>query len=134
VLVAGAVEEASRDDPPISPVVGACYIVGLSPTGAWTEKPQCVAAYTSGGWRFVAPIEGMSLFVKATSEWASFRGGAWETGTLRGASVVVGDEQVVGARLAAIASPGGGTTIDSEARLAIGQILVALRTHGLIES
>jgi hypothetical protein len=41
--------------------------------------------------------------------------------------------QVVGTRASAIASPAGGTTVDSEARATIGQLLEALRQHGLIE-
>jgi len=39
-----------------------------------------------------------------------------------------------GTRAAAIAGPAGGTTIDAESRTAIGQILTALRQHGLIET
>lgn len=44
----------------------------------------------------------------------------------------VNGTQVVGARQAAIGAPTGGTTIDAEARTAIGSILTVLRTHGLI--
>ena len=48
-------------------------------------------------------------------------------------SFYIGGEQVVGSRAAAIDSPTGGATVDSEARLAINAILGALREHGLIE-
>jgi hypothetical protein len=44
----------------------------------------------------------------------------------------VGGNQVVGAQQAAIAAPSGGGTIDSEGRTVIGDILTALRAHGLI--
>jgi hypothetical protein len=64
LLVSAAVEEAPRSSPPASTVVGACYIVGLSRTGAWAGKAQCLAGYTSGGWRFVSPIDGMNAYVK----------------------------------------------------------------------
>lgn len=47
---------------------------------------------------------------------------------------MIGGQQVVGARAGAIGSPAGGSTVDAEARGAIGQILSALRTHGLIGS
>ena len=40
--------------------------------------------------------------------------------------------QVVGSRGAAIPTPTGGGTVDAEARTAIGSILSAMRTHGLI--
>ena len=53
---------------------------------------------------------------------------------LRGASVVIGDQQVVGSRASAIASASGGTTVDVQARSVIDQILTAMRQHGLIET
>ena len=133
-LVAGAVEEAPRPDPPATPTVGACYIVGDSATGAWAGKSQAVAGYSTGGWRFIAPLEGMTAYVKDRGIWANYRSGAWELGTMRGSSVVVDGQQVVGGRTSTIASATGGTMVDTEARAVIDQIFVALRTHGLIES
>jgi hypothetical protein len=132
LLVAGAVEEQPRPAPPASPALGACYIVAENATDAWAGKSQCVAGWTSGGWRFVSPVEGMSLFVRPTGTWATFCSGAWEIGLVRGEALVINGEQVVGNRAAAIASPGGGTTVDAEARVAIDAILGALRGHGLI--
>ena len=114
--------------------MGACYLVGSSPTGEWAGKSKCLAGYTSGGWRLIQPLEGMSAYVKTTGTWANYRSGAWELGTLRGASLVLDGLQVVGSRLAAIAGPTGGTNVDAEARGSINQILAALREHGLIES
>ena len=35
-----------------------------------------MAGYTNGGWRYVAPVEGMSAYVKATGVFAVYRGGA----------------------------------------------------------
>jgi hypothetical protein len=60
--------------------------------------------------------------------------GSWELGKVRGSRVIVDGQQVVGSRASAISQPSGGSTIDSEARATIGQILTALRTHGLIET
>jgi hypothetical protein len=134
LLVCAAVEEGPLLSPPTSPVVGACYIVGASPTSDWAGKAQCLAGYTSGGWRFISAINGMSAYVKADGVWANYRSGAWEFGALRGSALVIGGDQVVGSRLAAIASPAGGTSIDTEARTTIDQILAALREHGLIDS
>ena len=131
-IAAAAVEEDPRADPPASPTIGSCYIVGPSPTGAWAGKSQFVAGYSAGGWRFIAPIEGMSAYVRTSGTWANYRSGAWEIGTSRGSSVVIGGEQVVGGRNAPISSPVGGTVIDGEARTAIDGILSALRDHGLI--
>ena len=83
---------------------------------------------------FVAPIEGLSAYVRSSGVWATYRSGAWEEGMVRGTSVLVAGQQVVGSRAAAIASPSGGATVDGPARSAIDQILAALRQHGLIES
>lgn len=132
-LVAAAVEEEPRDDPPPTPGLGVCYLVGASPTGAWSGQAGKVAGYTSGGWRFFPPVEGMSLLVKSIGERAEYRLGAWEVGTVHAATVVIDGEQVIGARAAAITSPTGGSTTDSEARAAISAILDAMRQHGLIE-
>jgi hypothetical protein len=134
LLVAGTVEEAPRSTPPTSPLEGACYLVGASPSGAWAGKSGCIAGFTSGGWRLISPLEGMTVYVKATGVWANYRSGAWELGTVRGASLVLGGVQVVGSRLSAIAGPSGGSNVDTESRATINQILAALRQHGLIES
>jgi len=115
-------------------MIGTCYIVAASSTGAWAGHALDLAAYTGGGWRFLAPIEGMTAFVRSVSIWATFRSGAWELGILRGSNVTIGGQQVVGGRAAAISAPSGGAVIDAEARAALGQILTALRLHGLIET
>lgn len=74
----------------------------------------------------------MTAHVRASAQPATYRAGAWELGILRGSSLILGGEQVVGSRGAAIASPSGGSTVDSEARNALSQVLAALRQHGLI--
>lgn len=134
MLVAGSIEQPPLASPPASPALGACYIVGSGATGAWTGKSQSVAAWTSGGWRFVSPVEGMLLYERTSGTWAAFRSGAWELGMARAAALLIGGQQVVGPRAAAIASPTGGTIIDSEGRAAIDAILSTLTEHGLIGS
>ena len=132
-MVAAAVEEPPRTAPPAAVAIGATYIVAASPTGDWAGKAHCLACFTPGGWRFASARDGLAAFVPSTAVWALFRNGAWELGSVRGASLILGGQQVVGSRLAAIASPSGGTTIDVEARAGITQILAALRQHGLID-
>lgn len=83
---------------------------------------------------FARSVEGMAAHILSTQTTAAYRNGAWEIGVIRADSLVVAGEQVVGARGAAIPDPAGGTTIDAEARSAIGAILAALRQHGLIGS
>ena len=133
-VVSAAVEGLPLATPPVSPSVGSCYIVGASPTGAWSGQAHKLAAFTSGGWRFVAPFDGLSATVKSSGSTAVYRNGAWEIGKLRGSEVTVDGLKVVGAREAAIAAPAGGSTADLEARAAIAAILAAMRDHGLIET
>lgn len=131
-IVAGAVDAIGLNDPPTSPTAGSCYIVGSQPTGEWLGKADHVAAFSVAGWRLIAPVAGMSLTVRPTGLIATYGTSGWEVGMVRASQLLVGDRQVVGSQAAAIASPAGGTTIDSEARAVVGQILSALRSHGLI--
>jgi len=127
------VEEPPRTTAPAAPAVGCAYIVADGASGAWAGKSQCVAAWTSGGWRFIRPVEGVQLLERSSGNWTVFRNGAWERAILRGDALSIGGQQVVGARVSGIASPTGGTVIDSQARLALNAVLSALRSHGLIE-
>lgn len=117
---------------PSSPVPGQAWIVGPSPTGGWSGQGDALAVWTAGGWRFVAPVEGMTVW--SVTESIVFRraGPAWVAGALTGRTLALDGVQVVGARAAAIATPTGGITADAEARAAVASILAALRSHGLI--
>ena len=53
-IVAGAVEEPARTDPPATPVVGTSYLVASNAVGEWVGHDGALAAFTLGGWRFVA--------------------------------------------------------------------------------
>jgi len=134
LLICAAVEGVDANEPPVSPVPGDCYLVGDEPSGAWAGQAGALAGYTDGGWRFVAPAEGMRLLVRTSGETMVRRGGAWEVGIVRASEVQIGGARVVAARQPAIAAPAGGTVVDGEARSAIDQILGALRAHGLIEA
>jgi hypothetical protein len=74
----------------------------------------------------------MSFYVRSDGTTAAFRAGSWELGKVRASSLIIAGQQVVGSQAAAIASASGGTTVDSEARAVLDQILAALRQHGLI--
>ena len=100
----------------------------------WSKTKARTFLSALAGWRFIAPIEGMTAYVRSSSVWAVYRTGAWELGILRGSNVTIGGQQVIGARSSAIAGPTGGSVVDTEVRSAVGQILNALRLHGLIET
>jgi hypothetical protein len=133
LALSAAVDGFLVETPPASPAVGACYVLGASPTGVWAGHALALAGYTSGGWRFIAPVPGLTALVKTSGQFAVYRDG-WELGQIKGASLTVDGNQVVGARLAAVADVAGGTVIDAEARAAIAAILDRLRQHGLIAS
>lgn len=118
--------------PPAAPEAGRSWIVGTSPTGAWAGHAGALASWTEAGWRFVAPVDGLWVWVSGAGLWAHVAGGGWSLGPLPASALIVGGHQVVGARAEAISAPGGGATIDGEARTAIAAILAALRGHGLI--
>ncbi len=63
----------------------------------------------------------------------TYRGGAWVFGEVHATALVVGGDQVVGARASAVADPAGGTTIDTQARATLANLLANLRAHGLID-
>ena len=117
-VVAGAVEEPARADPPSSPTVGASYIVASGATGAWAGQDDAIAAFTPGGWRIIAPVDGLCVLVKSTGQTLRYDNGGW--------SILLAGPQP------AISNVVGGTTVDPESREAISAILGALRAHGLI--
>jgi hypothetical protein len=119
---------------PTSSTLGQAWIVGKSPTGAWTGQSGALAVWTAGGWRFVAPFEGMTVWCIADSMAFRRAGLSWLPGAITGRTLTLDGAQVVGARGAPIATPTAGTTIDAEGRAAIGAILAASRVHGLIAS
>jgi hypothetical protein len=133
-LVAAAVEEPPRAAPPDVPTSGNCYIVAASPTGAWVGHAHALAAYSTAGWRFIAPVEGLTVHVRSTGVNATYRNGGWAIGILNALSIRIGGQQVVGARSAAISAPTGGSSADAQCRDVVEQILAALRHHGLIET
>ena len=133
LVLAASLDGLFVNQPPTSPVIGACYIIGGNPTGAWAGHAHALVGFATGGWRFVTPVEGMTALDKASGRFVIYYQGAWEVGQLRGDVLILNGEQVVGPRLAAVADPTGGTVIDSEARAAIAAMLSRLRDHGLIE-
>jgi hypothetical protein len=120
------------DVPPDDPAPGECWIVGDSPVGAWSGHAQALAGWTAGGWRFVAARPGMRVWRASDGSDVRYDGAEWVAGEVRATGVFVAGDQVVSTRAAAIAEPLGGAAIDAEARIALGDILAALRHHGLI--
>lgn len=132
LIVQPAVETLGLDTPPTAPESGQSWIVGDSPIGAWSGKAGQLAGWSAAGWRFVIPRVGMAVWVIADALTARFGDGAWAIGEETAAHLAIGGDVVVGPRQAAIATPSGGATVDTESRTAIVAMLAALRAHGLI--
>jgi len=132
MLLHPSAESATLTAPPSGAAVGQCWIVAAGATAAWSGHDGELACLTSGGWRFVAPRAGTRVSTAADGLTRVHDGSAWTLDTVRPDGFYVGGVRVVGARAPAIADPVGGSVIDAEARTAVGQILSALRGHGLI--
>lgn len=135
-LLDGAVHPAAetRGDnvPPSSPAAGQSWIVGASPTGDWAGQVEKLAIWTSGGWRFVDPMEGMQIWLRDSGVFSFWNGSEWRDGEQLCDAVVIAGQTVVREQQAAVSNVSGGAVIDGEARSAITSILEALRAHGLI--
>ena len=132
LLIDAQVAGFALNAPPATPALGAAWVVGSAPSGAWTGQAARLAGWTEGGWRFIVPAEGMTVWVSDVAVIARFSGGAWVLGELSGSRLLIDGVRVVGPRQAAVTSPTGGTTIDVQARATLSALLAALRTHGLI--
>ena len=134
IMVQPVVQAVATAMVPASPALGQCWIVGVAATGAWAGRDGALAAWTAGGWRFVTPFEGMTAWSIADAMQVIRRGATWSIGEVNARQIRINAVRLLTVQQSAIASPLGGTVIDSESRTAITNILGALRTHGLIAS
>jgi Protein of unknown function (DUF2793) len=134
IAVQAVVQSVAPPTVPAAPLPGQCWIIGTAPSGAWAGQAGAIAAWTSGGWRFVAPFQGMMAWSIADGVTVRRTASAWTVGALTAATLFVGDQQVVGSRQPRVIGPSGGTTVDTQARAAIAAILAGLETHGLFSA
>jgi hypothetical protein len=104
--------EGEADAPPSAPGEGECWLVGATPTGDWADQAGRLATFQSGGWLFIAPRDGIRLLDRATGQTIHYRAGWQRPGTP--------------------AAPSGGTTVDSEARAAIAELVDILAASGIL--
>jgi hypothetical protein len=115
-----AVESLGESAVPAAPALGQSWVVSAGASGEWSGRQGQLAVWTSGGWRFSMPVEGMVLMHRASGQLYRL----WE-GAYRPVLPLV-------APPAAIAPPAGGMVVDVEARLAVADILARLETLGLL--
>lgn len=87
-LVHAAVE-GSASVPPDEPADGESWLVEAGGSGAWTGRDHALACFTSAGWRFAAPIDGMSVWDKSARLSRRWITGAWGDGTINVAAVEI---------------------------------------------
>ena len=76
VLLQSACVTVNLNTPPGSPAAGDCYVIGTSPTGAWTGQAKTLAYYTTG-WNFITPWEGLTVWANDTNALFTYDGSAW---------------------------------------------------------
>ncbi len=84
ILAGGAnfysVKQVNLNTPPGSPVADDLYVVGTSPTGAWSGYAGYLAVWLGSAWGFTAPEQGWfaygknadALYVRTASAWVSW--------------------------------------------------------------
>ena len=85
--------------------------------------------------RLIASSEGQPVnyvVLQAMVEEASNASGAWLLGIVKASEIQINGVKVLGVQQPAIPNVSGGTTIDSEARNTLAQVLTSLRAHGII--
>ena len=83
-MVQLAVLDRHLSAPPVSPAEGARYIVGGSPTGAWSGHAGKIAAYQDGAWMLYAPVEGWIAWIGDEDVAVVWDGTAWTALTTGG--------------------------------------------------
>ena len=134
IAIQAVVQAVAPASVPAAPALGQCWIVGGSPTGAWTGQAGKLAGWTSGGWRFLAPFEGMQAWSVADAAVLRREGSVWVTGVVTAMAVKVGGVQVVGGQRPRVPAPTGGTTVDTQARTALASLIAGLEAHGLFSA
>jgi hypothetical protein len=111
-LLLHAAIEGEADAPPATPADGECWLVGAAPTGEWADQAGRLATFQAGGWLFIAPRDGLRVLDRATGQAIHYRAG-WQ-------------------RPVTPAAPSGGTTVDSEARAAVAELVDILIASGIL--
>lgn len=116
----GGVVSAGLDASPGSPAEGDAYIIGGTPTGAWSGRANRIAVRVGGAWRFLpgnaadgSPLAmgtrqvGLTVFDRAAGLFRTWTGAAWQVLLTRPVTV----RQETGSYVLVAADFIGGTVI-----------------------
>jgi hypothetical protein len=65
------------NQPPASPVDGACYGVGAAPVGDWAGQAGKIARRSGAGWQFITPQEGWAAWDTVDQASKIYHAGQW---------------------------------------------------------
>ncbi len=71
-----SVVDYTLNAPPGSPATGAAYIIGASPSGAWSGNANAIAGYY-GGWSIKTPEAGWTAWTQNGNRLFYYTGSAW---------------------------------------------------------
>lgn len=77
LIVQLCVQDFDVVTPPTGPNEGQIWAVGLNATDAWLGADGQLAAWSGGGWLFVAPVEGWRAWGITGDELRVYTGGSW---------------------------------------------------------
>lgn len=96
-LLCGRAVDIASDPATLGPVTpGMLWIVDDAPVGDWLTRAGSLALMTAGGWRFIPPRNGLSLWLESEDTMATFHDG-WQLSTPIDA-IAASDHEDVGAR------------------------------------
>lgn len=72
-----SVVNQTTNAPPGSPTDGDSYIIGGSPTGAWSGKARQIAIYQDSAWAYYVPVEGDHAYDRNLNAEYVYDGSAW---------------------------------------------------------
>lgn len=106
--------ESVETSPPLLPEEGQAWMVGNGADGAWLGRDTALALFRGGEWQYVTPVDGMRILDRSTGQDLRYLA-EWKAAE-------------------DFPEPSGGTSVDSEARVAIGSLIAALRVAGILPS
>lgn len=133
------VVSVGSNTPPGSPVTNDMYVVGTSPTGAWSGQSNNLAQWTGSAWQFTAPTGGTTAVSEATNSVYVFSGAAWNVyvapssfiATLMDDADAAAARTTLGAFAAAGVSSFGATLVDDADAAAARTTLGAFAASGV---
>lgn len=117
---------------PTQPGAGDAYIISASPTGVWSGAAGKLASFDGFGWIMSDPKPGCVAWVADEQQFAVYADSGWLIGGWPAQGLLIGGRTVLAATPENVAAPAGGSTVDTECRAALAELLVALRHQSVI--